>query len=290
MISHKIKFNNHYFQAYSINGDTDLPSVHFSHANGFNALAYKSLLEKISTNHKIVAYDLRGHGFSNLPADPKKLKSWYRYSEDLEGILNQSSAPSTLIGHSMGGTSSLLVALKRPDLISKVILIDPVIMPISYWIGSSILKKFKSLGMIKQIHPEITRALNRKKAWLSKEEAFKYFSGKKLFNKIKSEIIQDYIDGGITKINDDLYELCCSPSWEAANFELTPGEVWLNLKKNDLKIKIILTPNSFVCNKKTQQKLKKFMPQAEIVFIENTTHMLPLENPSTVSKEIINFL
>jgi pimeloyl-ACP methyl ester carboxylesterase len=32
------------------------------------------------------------------------------------------------------------------------------------------------------------------------------------------------------------------------------------------------------------------MPQAEIVFIENTTHMLPLENPSTVSKEIINFL
>ena len=87
-----------------------------------------------------MAYDLRGHGFSNLPADPKKLKSWYRYSEDLEGILNQSSAPSTLIGHSMGGTSSLLVALKRPDLISKVILIDPVIMPISYWIGSSILK------------------------------------------------------------------------------------------------------------------------------------------------------
>jgi len=37
-------------------------------------------------------------------------------------------------------------------------------------------------------------------------------------------------------------------------------------------------------------RIKKLAPQTEIVFIENTTHMLPLEASEEVSEEINKFL
>src|SRR5687768_14473986 len=42
--------------------------VVFSHANGFNALTYRTILAPLAADLRILAYDLRGHGASTLPA------------------------------------------------------------------------------------------------------------------------------------------------------------------------------------------------------------------------------
>ena len=185
----------------------------------------------------------------------------------------------------MGGTTSLLVAFERPELVSKIILIDPVLLPLTYWLGT---KAIQSIGLIEKIHPMVRGALIRKKTWTSKEEAFKYFSGKKLFSKIIPEAINDYIDGGIKKVDKNLFELNCDPKWEAA--KLTSGGTWFNLKKSDISTKVILTPDSFVCSKSSQKKLRRSMSKIEFVTLENTTHMLPLEGIDGVGNEILSFL
>jgi len=287
MLQYQIPYKGNYFNAYSLNLELDQSSIYFSHANGFNGLAYQSLLNKISDNQKIIAYDMRGHGKSTIPAEPGKLKSWHRYSDDLIGILQKNKTPSILIGHSLGGTTSLLTALKRPDLVSKIILIDPVLLPLSYWLG---IKAIQSLGLIEKIHPMVRSALKRKKTWTSKDEAYKYFLSKKLFRKVIPEAISNYIDGGIKKIDKNLYGLSCDPKWEAATFRLTAGEIWFNLKKSDIPTKLILTPNSFVCNKKSQKKLAQYLSIMDIVTLKDTTHMLPLEDIDGVSNEILSFL
>ena len=287
MIEFQIPHKKNYFNAYGINHELNQPGIYFSHANGFNGLTYKTLLNKISPNQKIISYDLRGHGKSTVPAEPEKLKSWQRYRDDLISILEKNNEPSTLIGHSLGGTTSLLVAFKRPELVSKIILIDPVLLPLTYWLGT---KAVQSIGLIEKVHPMVKGALTRKKNWGSKEEAFQYFSGKKLFRKVIPEAINDYIDGGIKKINENLYELNCNPKWEAATFKLTSGGNWFNLKKSNVPTKIILTPNSVVCSEKSQKKLKKSIAKIEFVTLENTTHMLPLEDIDGVSNEILSFL
>ena len=287
MIEFQIPHKKNYFNAYGINHELNQPGIYFSHANGFNGLTYKTLLNKISPNQKIISYDLRGHGKSTVPAEPEKLKSWQRYRDDLISILEKNNEPSTLIGHSLGGTTSLLVAFKRPELVSKIILIDPVLLPLTYWLGT---KAVQSIGLIEKVHPMVKGALVRKKTWGSKEEAFQYFSGKKLFRKVIPEAINDYIDGGIKKINENLYELNCNPKWEAATFKLTSGGNWFNLKKSNVPTKIILTPNSVVCNEKSQKKLKKSIAKIEFVTLENTTHMLPLEDIDGVGNEILSFL
>ena len=287
MIEFQIPHKKNYFNAYGINHELNQPGIYFSHANGFNGLTYKTLLNKISPNQKIISYDLRGHGKSTVPAEPEKLKSWQRYRDDLISILEKNNEPSTLIGHSLGGTTSLLVAFKRPDLVSKIILIDPVLLPLTYWLGTKVVQ---SVGLIEKVHPMVKGALVRKKTWVSKEEAFQYFSRKKLFRKVIPEAINDYIDGGMKKINENLYELNCNPKWEAATFKLTSGGNWFNLKKSNVPTKIILTPNSVVCNEKSQKKLKKSIANIEFVTLENTTHMLPLEDIDSVGNEILSFL
>lgn len=287
MIEFQIPHKKNYFNAYGINHELNQPGIYFSHANGFNGLTYKTLLNKISPNQKIISYDLRGHGKSTVPAEPEKLKSWQRYRDDLISILEKNNEPSTLIGHSLGGTTSLLVAFKRPELVSKIILIDPVLLPLTYWLGT---KAVQSIGLIEKVHPMVKGALIRKKNWGSKEEAFQYFSGKKLFRKVIPEAINDYIDGGMKKINENLYELNCSPKWEAATFKLTSGGNWFNLKKSNVPTKVILTPNSVVCNERSQKKLNKSIAKIEFVTLENTTHMLPLEDIDGVGNEILSFL
>ena len=287
MIEFQIPHKKNYFNAYGINHELNQPGIYFSHANGFNGLTYKTLLNKISPNQKIISYDLRGHGKSTVPAEPEKLKSWQRYRDDLISILEKNNEPSTLIGHSLGGTTSLLVAFKRPELVSKIILIDPVLLPLTYWLGT---KAVQSIGLIEKVHPMVKGALIRKKTWGSKEEAFQYFSGKKLFRKVIPEAINDYIDGGMKKINENLYELNCSPKWEAATFKLTSGGNWFNLKKSNVPTKVILTPNSVVCNERSQKKLNKSIAKIEFVTLENTTHMLPLEDIDGVGNEILSFL
>jgi pimeloyl-ACP methyl ester carboxylesterase len=281
MIEFQIPHKKNYFNAYGINHELNQPGIYFSHANGFNGLTYKTLLNKISPNQKIISYDLRGHGKSTVPAKPERLKSWQRYRDDLISILEKNNEPSTLIGHSLGGTTSLLVAFKRPELVSKIILIDPVLLPLTYWLGTKVVQ---SVGLIEK------GALVRKKTWGSKEEAFQYFSGKKLFRKVIPEAINDYIDGGMKKINENLYELNCSPKWEAATFKLTSGGNWFNLKKSNVPTKVILTPNSVVCNERSQKKLNKSIAKIEFVTLENTTHMLPLEDIDGVGNEILSFL
>jgi pimeloyl-ACP methyl ester carboxylesterase len=143
--------------------------------------AYKTLLNKISPNQKIISYDLRGHGKSTVPAEPEKLKSWQRYRDDLISILEKNNEPSILIGHSLGGTTSLLVAFKRPELVSKIILIDPVLLPLTYWLGT---KAIQSIGLIEKVHPMVKGALVRKKTWEVKKRHFNIFQVKNYLEKL----------------------------------------------------------------------------------------------------------
>ena len=286
MISRSLNIEDRKVNSYVMNESENSPEIYFSHANGFNALTYSSLLKKIKKNYQITSYDMRGHGKTTLLADYNQMRSWLIYKEDLEQILDIRKKPSVLIGHSMGGTASLLLAYARPDLVSRLILIDPVILSYSY----RIIYKFLQKAGLMKIHPMVRGALMRRNKWENQNEAIEYFETKKLFRNISKNVIEDYVTDGLKKNITQKYELSCHPEWEAANFRLSPDEIGFNLKKSNVPIKLILPPNSYVCNRESQRKLERLMPNIEIVNIKDTSHMLPLESFEAVSDEINKFL
>ncbi len=82
---------------------------------------WSSQIEYFSREHRVIAYDQRGHGRSDKP---EKGYSMQTLSDDLYSFTqNLNIERFTLTGHSMGGMTAMVFALDHPEKISKLILI-----------------------------------------------------------------------------------------------------------------------------------------------------------------------
>ena len=205
-------------------GNADKPGFQFAHATGFNALTYKELLEPLSDNFNVRAVDARGHGFTKLKADPQDMYDWKIYCDDLiksvELFVEKTQKPIILSGHSMGAASAIQVAAIRPDLVSGLVLVDPVLMTSKIKIIFKIGRKypiFKNFPIIKQGMMMSEATKKRRRDWKNKEEIFNSYKNKLIFKTWTETTIRNYIEGGTELVGDET-RLTCDPLWEAATF------------------------------------------------------------------------
>ena len=114
----KVKANNIelYFEE---RGEGD--PIIFVHGWMEDCSMWNSQIEYFSREHRVIAYDQRGHGRSDKP---EKGYSIQNLSDDLYSFTqNLNIKRFTLIGHSMGGMTAMVFALDHPEKISKLILI-----------------------------------------------------------------------------------------------------------------------------------------------------------------------
>lgn len=191
-------------------GPADRPvDLVFSHANGFNALAYRSLLAPLADRWRVLALDLRGHGRAELPAEPDPERGWGPYGEDLAAILGRlDGAKPVLAGHSMGGAASLIASRLAPERVRALVLFDPVIMP-----GEGRPPRDMVEGS-----PLVQGALRRRAVFESREAALAAWRGRGAFRAWSDAALADYVEDGLRARPDGAFELACAPAWEAANF------------------------------------------------------------------------
>ena len=72
------------------------PLAHLAHATGFCAGAYSPLAERLTPHLRVLGIDARGHGKTRAKADPRKLKNWDIFVEDLERFVEFIRSPSLL--------------------------------------------------------------------------------------------------------------------------------------------------------------------------------------------------
>src|SRR5690606_27145542 len=69
-------------------GPADRPiDIVFSHANGFNARTYRTVLADLAPRFRILAVDLRGHGRTALPTETEGRNSWDGLADDLLALM-----------------------------------------------------------------------------------------------------------------------------------------------------------------------------------------------------------
>jgi pimeloyl-ACP methyl ester carboxylesterase len=108
-------------------GTAGAPLLIFSHANGFNASTYKSLLAPLAEEFRIVAWDMRGHGLTTLPLDRRLMRGWQIFRDDVLRFIDRLDAkPVVLAGHSLGATATALAAAMRPAIGNALVLAEPV--------------------------------------------------------------------------------------------------------------------------------------------------------------------
>ena len=82
-------------------GDPDAPPVVLIHGWTCSARFWRLQVQDLATDHRVIAYDLRGHGRSGSPADGNW--SLDTFGADLEAVLEACvDGPALLAGHSLG--------------------------------------------------------------------------------------------------------------------------------------------------------------------------------------------
>src|ERR1035437_10552455 len=96
------------------------------HATGFLGRIDRPLAEPLRAIGHVYSYDQRGHGDSSAPPDGDY--SWDSTMRDLEGFITAMGWSGVrAVGDYAGATAIGSLACERPDLISRAVLIEPVL-------------------------------------------------------------------------------------------------------------------------------------------------------------------
>jgi len=73
--------------------------------------------ELVAAGHKVIAYDMRGHGGSGVGDDGWSME---QFGKDLRSVLEHFDLRDAIVvGHSMGGMATQMFALEHPDIASE---------------------------------------------------------------------------------------------------------------------------------------------------------------------------
>ena len=96
-------------------------SLLFIHGVGTSGETWASDLAPLASDVRLIVYNRRGYGASS--SSPR---NWEAHAEDTVALIERLNAvPVTLVGYSGGSMIAVYVALKRPDLLAGLVLLDP---------------------------------------------------------------------------------------------------------------------------------------------------------------------
>lgn len=267
-------------------GPEDRPvDVVFLHANGFNALTYRSILGPLAAGLRVLAVDQRGHGASRLEAKPEGRRSWKDFRDDLVALLDALDQPPVVLsGHSMGGTVSLLAAAERPKRVSSLVLFDPVIMPrlVALYAHAP-----WTSGKLWRRMPIAQGAMRRRSVFDSREAAFKAYKGRGAFKTWPDAVIADYVAGGFVDTPDGKVTLACPPEWEASSYAAQGHDPWRELRKVKAPVRILKAEHGSTCRAGAGQ-LRRRHPGLVMETIPGSTHFLPMERADLVRDALMD--
>jgi pimeloyl-ACP methyl ester carboxylesterase len=262
------------------------PLTHFSHATGFCAGTYTPIAEKLRRRLRVLGMDDRGHGRTTAEADPRNLKNWNVFAEDLEQFFNHLREPVIAIGHSRGAVAHLLLAVKRPDMIRALILIDPTILPFS-WMWWWYLAKVTGLaGRV----PIAARAARRNPFWPDTETILNAYRTKHPFKSWERGFLEGYIEDGTTSSDSKGIRLCCTPEWESRCFSVCSHDIWRYVPQIRQPTLVLYGATSDTFLPPAVKRFQTKVPHAVIRRFDRASHFVPMERPDDTVEAIFMFL
>lgn len=258
-------------------GPADRPvDIVFSHANGFNGRTYRTILQPLARDLRILALDLRGHGASTLPATIEGRQGWLEFRDDLLALLATAcEAPVVLAGHSMGGTSSLLAAAAEPARVRALALFDPVIFPTAAQAQGATAES-----------PLVAGALRRRATFPSRQAAYDAYLGRGAFRTWSDAQLADYVAAGFRDTASGEVTLACTPQWEASNFRTHNYDPWAAFGATRCPIHILRAAEASTFRLEGREAELGDDGRIVVETVPGTTHFLPMERPDLVCRTL----
>jgi pimeloyl-ACP methyl ester carboxylesterase len=262
------------------------PMAHISHATGFCAGLYTPFAERLKAHLQVLAMDDRGHGKTRAPANPRHLNNWDIFAEDLERFFEHLDEPVIAMGHSRGAVSSLVLAVKRPELVRALVLIDPTIYPLLWKWPLTLGKKF---GLLR-FTPIAARAARRKRIWPDTETILSAYGRKLPFRAWEDGFLEAYIAHGSEGTGQGAVRLCCEPAWESRCFAMVSPSIWHYVAMLRHPTLVIHGAKSDTFLPQAVKRFKAMVPSATFRCFEATSHFVPMERPGETTEAVLTFL
>jgi pimeloyl-ACP methyl ester carboxylesterase len=256
----------------------DGPTVVMLHATGFQPWLWHPIARELAGDFRVIAPYFCDHRIF----DPEEGGlSWLVLADDLETLIRRLGITEPLIvGHSMGATvASIAEALKGP-IACRMVLIEPIFLPAGYY----------ELDITVEQHPLASKSIRRRSGWSDEDEARKYFSERKLFMYWDQEVLDLYLEHGVTKADNGALTLACHPKREAALFmggmEQDP---WPLLQKISCPVLLVEGENSENRTVIDLVRAASIIPGADLRVVADAGHLVPMEKPHELLALILEF-
>ncbi|MBN9320043.1 MAG: alpha/beta hydrolase [Caulobacterales bacterium 68-7] len=255
----------------------------FLHANGFNALTYRSILSPLGAGMRVLAVDQRGHGLSRLAAEPEGRRSWGDLAADAVALIDAlDQAPMVLAGHSMGAVVALLAAEQRPLAVKSLVLFEPVILPPL----AALIARTPFAPAVFGRAPIVKGALRRRRMFSDRMAAVTAYRGRGAFRTWPEGMLADYVVGGLVDAPDGGVTLACAPEWEASNYAAQGADVRGALARTRMPIRIFGGTTGTTCH--LGEGFTRRHPHVGLTQVDGASHFLPMERPGLVRDALID--
>ncbi len=273
-------------------GDGPIALLH--HANGLCAGIWGLLAEQLRPHFRVIALDARGHGDTTAPSPTGGAYAWIEFVNDLvplaERLAEERGAPIALgIGNSFGGLVTAYAAALRPALFSRIVMLDPVILPphlmaemIEQMPGSDS-KAFES-----RRNPLAEVARRRQEVWPSREVARRVWARKELFRDWDPRALQLYVEEGMRDREDGQVELKCGREVEASVFDASGGLDLFPVAHRIEAPTLLARASRGHFQLAVYQALAERIPDACTLELD-IDHLMPAHNPPELAETILAF-
>ena len=269
------------------------PLVLFFHGNSFPASTYNVMLNDLRRRGmQVQVLEKIGHNLA-FPVT----SNWPHLVDELHAfakpLIAAHTGPVVLVGHSLGGMLSLMLAAQFPQLAHAVVMVDA---PALGGLRAKALHLSKTLTLTKKFSPGVV-SQKRRITWNSVEEVQAHFLSKKVFARWDPQVLNDYVlhgtheektDEGVQRV------LSFDRNIETQIYNSVPHNLEGLLKKYPLACPVSLV----AARHSNEMRLAGFDFSKKItknrICIIDGTHLVPMEKPlvtaSAIETCILNML
>ena len=224
------------------------------------------IIDTLSQNYRVTAFDRLGHGFSSSNQYSYHLKENATLVENLIKQLNLKSP--LIVGHSYGGSIAAFMAVNSELKNIEYIIIDS---PLYNYQASKLYKLVATpiFGKGIALFSSFTTANKQIKEAVSS-----------LLKSLDEETIHKFVKE--RQLIWSQPKVIYSKSKESVNYLDDLNSISKKYKTIKSKIILITSKNSIGTFKKDCEKFNSEVPNSELILLDNTGHYIPLEKPLAV--------
>ena len=247
------------------------------HATGLLGRIYRPIAEALCAVGHVYSYDQRGHGDSGR-APTADGYDWLMTMQDLGAFIAAMGWKGVrAFGHSAGGTAIGSLAVEQPELISRAVLVEPVL--------------FEQTAGPVWGNPLYERTLKRRREFDSIDAMFANFDHKPPYDTWRKDVLRDYCEFGTRATAAGKRVLKCDPEIEARIYQTSREFDGLSrVLRAEQPMLIVFGERGNLFGSNLADRIASERKHGRVINIPKAGHFLPMEQPDLVAQLAVDFL